>query len=251
MALNRSPVRGDIPYLSRRVKPAAQAEYVAPVAQAAPVAPAPPIVETPPPAAAPRAPAGLSLAPSGAGDAASAPASVPAGSLPFPAPTIDEVRELGDDDPVLRLNARESAIGSLIVSGASTVVWEDVHRVTGSATASGGASGSPVTTPGNRPLLGFDDADAIVALRHLRMLRRALIVGRGPDILGVQIFDGSTVTVDAGDDERMYVLVLLRIAGAIELRAERVSRTVSDEELLEQFGFELTPHLVPRTARSR
>ena len=178
-------------------------------------------------------------------------ASAPEGSLPFPAPGIDEVRELGDDDPVLRLNARESAIGSLIVTGAASAVWEDDELVTGAGTPDGSTTGSPVTTPGNRPLVGFDDSDALVSLRHVRRLRRALFVSRGTEPLGVQIFDGATVTVSPGDEKRMFVLYLLRIGGVIELRAEPVDRSASDESILKQFSFVLTPFLVTRASRSR
>ena len=195
---------------------------------------------------------GLSLGPSSPAAPAVPPrTSAPAGSLPFPAPGIDEVRELGDDDPVLRLNARESAIGSLIVTGAASAVWEDVELVTGAGTPDGSTTGSPVTTDGNRPLVGFDDSDALVSLRHVRLLRRALFVSRGPEPLGVQIFDGSTVTVSPGDEKRMFVLSLLRIGGVIELRAEPVDRSASDETILKQFSFVLTPFLVTRASRSR
>lgn len=243
MALNSSPVRSDVGFLRRRVKPAPAA---------APVAPAPPAVaaRAPEPALAPSA--GLSLGPTAA--AASAPPTASAAapeSRPFPAPTIEDVRELGENEPVLRLNARESAVGSLIVSGADVAVWEDADRVTGSATAAGDTAGTPVVTSGNRPLLGFDEADAIVSLRHVRELGRALFIARAPHPLGVQIFDGSTVTTAAGDAERMFVLYLLRIDNLIELRAEPVDRTASDAEILTQFGFTLTPHVPTRESRSR
>lgn len=288
MALNTSPTRTDVGYLRRRVKPVPV--VAAPIAAEAPAPAAPAPVESAParPEAARPASSGLSLSPSAPAQSApaqsaparsapvptthapassglslgpttppapaarpTAPPSAPAGSLPFPAPTIDEVRELGDDAPVLRLNPRESAIGSLIVSGASSVVWEDDDLVTGAGTPDGAVTGSPVTTAGNRPLLGYDDSDAIVSLRHVRRLRRALLIGRGPEPLGVQIFDGSTVTVATGDDERMFVLALLRIGTRLELRAEPVARSATDESIHRQFGFTLTPFLVTRASRSR
>lgn len=240
MAVNSSPVRTDVGYLRRRVKPmAAAAEHAPEPTWAASV--------------------GLSLAPSTTGAVSSdrgapvvavAPAVSP-DSLPFAAPTIDDVRELSENVPVLRLNARESAVGSLIVSGADVAVWEDTDRVTGSETASGETAGTPVMTSGNRPLVGFDEADAVVSLRHVRELRRALFVARGSHPLGVQIFDGSTVTTAWGDDSRMFVLYLLRIANLIELRAEPVDRNASDDAILKQFGFSLTPQVATRDFRSR
>jgi hypothetical protein len=171
--------------------------------------------------------------------------------LPFAAPTIDEVSQLGEAEPVLRLNARQSAVGSLIVSGADVAVWEDESRVTGSATATGDTAGSPVRTRGNRPLVGFDAADAIVSLRHVRELRRAIFIARGPQHLGVQLFTGSTVTVAPGDDSRMFILCLARIGNVLELRAEPVDRSDSDAAILNQFGFTLTPYVAPRESRSR
>ena len=258
MALNSSPVRADIGYLRRRVKPAAPAATAAPAA-----AEREPAAREPEPRRA--ASAGLSLAPHPTGTATTgtvttgtaspagvaAPTAVSPDSLPFPAPTIDDVRELGGTEPVLRLNARESAVGSLIVSGADVAVWEDADRVTGLAHASGDTAGTPVTTSGNRPLVGFDEDDALVSLRHVQELRRALFVARGPHTLGVQVFDGATVTTARGDDSRMFVLYLLRIGNLLELRAEPVDRTASDDTILKQFGFTLTPHVATRESRSR
>jgi len=257
VALNSSPVRADIGYLRRRVKPAAPAATAAPAA-----AEREPAQREPEPRRA--ASAGLSLAPHPTGTATTgtatgtaspagvaAPTAVSPDSLPFPAPTIDDVRELGGTEPVLRLNARESAVGSLIVSGADVAVWEDADRVTGLARASGDTAGTPVTTSGNRPLVGFDEDDALVSLRHVQELRRALFVARGPHTLGVQVFDGATVTTARGDESRMFVLYLLRIGNLLELRAEPVDRTASDDTILKQFGFTLTPHVATRESRSR
>ena len=287
MALNTSPTRTDVGYLRRRVRPAAEPAPAAQAPASRPEPRAPELAARPAstglslgpaatpasaPASAPSsaglslggpsaagptrasaaapAPSGLSLGPTASAPRPASPAA-PAGALPFPAPSIDEVRELGDDEPVLRLNPRESAIGSLIVTGASSAVWEDADRVTGAATSDGATTGSPVTTPGNRPLVGFDDSDVLVSLRHVGRLRRALLIARGPEPLGVQIFDGSTVTVAPGDEKRMFVLSLLRIGSRVELRAEPVDREASDESIHRQFAFVLTPFLVTRASRSR
>ena len=132
MALNSSPVRTDIGYLRRRVKPAPAVEAATATTELEPERRAPS--------------AGLSLAPATASapraaPVAAAPRAASPHSLPFAAPTIDDVRELGVGQPVLRLNARESAVGSLIVSGVDVAVWEDSDRVTGSATAAGDTAG--------------------------------------------------------------------------------------------------------------
>ena len=264
MVLNRSAVRSDVGYLRRRVKPqptGAPAAREAPAAQAVPArepeprrAPSAGLSLSPAPAAAAPS-AGLSLSPAPAAEASARPAAAtPAVSpdlLPFPAPTIADVSQLGEGEPVLRLNARQSAVGSLIVSGADVAVWEDESGVTGSATAAGDTAGTPVRTRGNRPLVGFDDADAIVSLRHVRRLRRALFITRGPQPLGVQLFTGSTVTIAPGDDDRMFILCLSRIGNLLELRAEPVETGASDAAILSQFGFTLTPYVATRESRSR
>ena len=204
--------------------------------------------------------AGLTLGPSTTSAATSTPViatptrqarAVDPATLPFAAPSIDEVRELGLDDPVLRLNARESAIGSLIVSGVEFAAWENSDGITGSETSTGEIDGTPVRTAGNRPLVGFDASDALVTLRHSGELRRALFIGRGTTPIGIQTFDGSTATVERGDDARMFVLYLLRVANHVELRAEPVDRAATNASVLAQFGFELTPFVAPRETRSR
>jgi hypothetical protein len=250
VVLNRSGVRSDVGYLRRRVKPAPVVDTPAQTSVVAPNATAEP--------SSTRAPsAGLSLSPASTGTPPTAraqPATAPALSpdtLPFPAPTIADVSQLGEDEPVLRLNARQSAVGSLIVSGADVAVWEDESGVTGSATAAGDTAGTPVRTRGNRPLVGFDDADAIVSLRHVRRLRRALFIARGPQPLGVQLFTGATVTIAPADDDRMFILCLSRIGNLLELRAEPVETDASDAAILSQFGFTLTPYIATRESRSR
>ena len=72
----------------------------------------------------------------------------------FPAPGFGSVRELGEANPVVRLNARQSAVGSLLVTGVRSVAWEDQQLTTGAHHADGHKAGTAVITPGNRPLAG-------------------------------------------------------------------------------------------------
>ncbi|MBD8536582.1 hypothetical protein [Plantibacter sp. CFBP 13570] len=282
MPLNTSPVRRDIDYLRRRVKPrpepVAQAEPVAsapaapppatPAASAAPSTgltlggPSTPAAAPPAPAAsaapsAPSAPStGLSLGGSSSpapatpsGRPATTPAAAPMTPQPFLAPTAEEVRVLDDETPLVRLDPRQSAIGSLIVGGATAIVWETVELVTGVATADG-IDGTPVTTPGNRPLLGFDGGDAILALRHVHLIRRALFVGTAGHPLTVQLFDGESFAA-ADDTGAPPVVSLLRIGSRLELRLEPLPAEIPLETLLQQFGFEPTPYVVAREPRRR
>jgi hypothetical protein len=161
------------------------------------------------------------------------------------------VRELGADEPVVRLNARESAIGTLIVTGAVGVVWESDDLVTGAAGVDGTQEGAPVSTAGNRPLLGFDENDALVVLRHLHRLRRALFVGDGRNPMGVQLFNGSGFAVPPGDGQHLFALSALRIGSLLELRAEPIAVGRSLASLRQEFGFVLTTQLTPRERRRR
>ncbi|MEA9984770.1 MULTISPECIES: hypothetical protein [Subtercola] len=259
MALNTAAVRRDLPYLRRRVTPAGPENAAAePVSTRS--------TDTASPSR------GLSLgAPvsSATALASNRRPSRPRQPEPFTAPTIDEVRELGGEHPVLRLDARRSAIGSLIVSGAYAIAWESSTRVTGALTLTSSALesvGTSVMTGGNRALVGFDDGDAIVALRHLHELRRALFVGNGSEPLGIQLFDGSSFTVPAdappagaatgaatgtAAGSRMLALTLLRVNAFIELRAEPVARGLTPAELHREFGYQLTAHVDPRQPRMR
>lgn len=182
-------------------------------------------------------------------NAASPPPSTPSTPQPFPAPTAEEVRVLDDETPLVRLDPRQSAIGSLIVGGATAIVWETVELVTGVATADG-IDGTPVTTPGNRPLLGFDGGDAILALRHVHLIRRALFVGTAGHPLTVQLFDGESFAA-ADDTGAPPVVSLLRIGSRLELRLEPLPAEIPLQTLLQQFGFEPTPYVVAREPRRR
>jgi hypothetical protein len=273
---NTSPERADLDFLRRRVTPrpvvaeppaamvAPPVRASAPVAAPAPAAPTSTGLDLGGGRAAPTAPAPASRpAPSvgldlGGGSITTAPAASasaapvatrPRGPQPFPAPTAHDVRELGPDEPVLRLDARQSAIGSLIVSGATAAAWESTDLVTGSLTIDGAAQGTPVITPGNRPLVGFDEGDAIVALRHVRSLRRAIFVGSGAP-LGVQLFDDESFTVHPGDPGHPVVLALLRIGGLLELRAEPLDEPSPLEAVLRRFGFVPTTSVAPRRSRT-
>lgn len=260
----RGPALVDTSFLRRRMPPA---QATAPV-ELAPVELAP--VEVAAPAQArtseASAPASLSLSPRSDVTPATPAAAeaapprpraklVPRLPAPFPAPGIREVRQLGPLSPVVRLDARQSAMGSLIVSGCTALAWESTTRVTGSATADGETSGPPLMTAGNRPLVGFDEADALVSLRHVAELRRALFIGRG-STLGVELFDRATLGLsgedqDDADSRAMLVLSVLRVGNLLELRGEPVGRELDDAAIFGQFGFAMTPYVASRVSRGR
>ncbi|MET4134767.1 hypothetical protein [Pseudarthrobacter sp. PvP090] len=244
MALNRSNIRTDITYLSRRIKPSARAETSAPAPVRATVPPSSPGA----PAATPSLSLSRSPAPASPGPATSA-ATPSAGALPvaaarptrlFPAPGIGATGLLNAQTPMVRLDPRQSAIGSLLVTGATSAAWESSERVTGAMTVDGAVSGTSITCSGNRPLVGYEDGTAAVTLRHIRELRRALFIGQPSAPLTAEIFDGGTVTLPAAEGELRYILSLTAIDGVIELRAEPVPARAEAAELWQEFGFSMT-----------
>ncbi|WP_248763932.1 FAD-dependent oxidoreductase [Pseudarthrobacter sp. SSS035] len=257
MALNRSTIRTDIAYLSRRVKPAARAETSAPATSVRAAAPPPSPIS---PAAGPTTPAAapslsLSRSPAPTPPAATSTANPSAAARPtaearptrlFPAPGIGDTRRLDAQTPMIRLDPRQSAIGSLLVTGATSAAWESSERVTGAMTVDGAVSGTSVRCSGNRPLVGYVDGTAVVALRHIRELRRALFVAPYAAPLTVEIFDGGTVTLPAAEGEPRYILSLAAIDGVIELRAEPVPATADAAVLWQEFGFSMTTQAAAR-----
>ena len=164
----------------------------------------------------------------------------------FPAPGIGATRLLNAQTPMVRLDRRQSAIGSLLVTGATSAAWESVERVTGAMTADGAVSGTSIICSGNRPLVGYVDGTAAVALRHVRELRRALFIGQPSDPLTVEIFDGGTVTLPAADGELRFILSLTAIDGVVELRAEPVPARADAAGLWHEFGFSMTTKAAAR-----
>ena len=171
----------------------------------------------------------------------------------FPAPAIDEIRTLDEKTPLIRLSPLQSAIGSLLVTGTRAVVWEATDLTTGARTAESSPSditGTEVQTAGNRLLLDYVEQVAVVPLRHVGELRRALFIPRPDTTMLVEIYDGGTVAVPfdakdptgpAGSPERlMQVLSLLRVGNQVELRAEPLPAGRNLRQIWAEFGFTMT-----------
>lgn len=161
----------------------------------------------------------------------------------LPAPNLGDIRELSEEHPVVRLDPRQSAIGTLSVSGVEAIAWEDVQFVTGAANRQGSSLGVSVITPGNRPLVAFHAQRAVVALRHLRQLRRAIFIS-GQVPLTVRIFDGKTIAVipSTGQGDKA-VLYLARIGTLLELRVDYVAANAPDDAIWAEFAFTMSiPH---------
>jgi hypothetical protein len=158
----------------------------------------------------------------------------------YPAPAFGELRQLTASDAVVRLNPRQSGIGSLIVTGTRGVAWEGEDRTTGAQSVHHEEIGTPIPTAGNRPLVGYHGRDALVVLRHVRLLRRALFIAAGPPMT-VQTFDGSGVAVQGtlGAGQRT-VLTAARIGSMLEVRAESVPEEWDDGQIWREFAFTMT-----------
>ncbi|NKX49215.1 hypothetical protein HER39_01185 [Arthrobacter deserti] len=199
------------------------------------------------PAAGPApAPPGLSRQPSPA-PAAAVPGAPQAGGRPllpplFPAPSTRQLQELTRARPLVRLDPRQSAVGSLRVAGAVSAVWESSERITGALAADGRAAGRTVTTPGNRQLVDFEDGEALIALRHLKEFRPALFIGPDNAPVAVRLYGGASVVLPPEPGHR-NVLLVSRIGPVLELRSDPVPSGAPDDALWQAFGFRMSAAL--------
>ncbi|WIB12725.1 hypothetical protein [Curtobacterium sp. MCPF17_052] len=99
---------------------------------------------------------------------------------------------------------------------------------------------APCPRAATAPLVGYDGSDVLIALRHVRELRRALVMGRGPDRLVVALHDGTTLAMATGDPDTTTILALSVIDGELELRAEPFPRATHDGDVFAAFGFVLS-----------
>lgn len=167
-------------------------------------------------------------------------------SAAFEAPDTSAVRELTRGTPMVRLNSRQSAIGTLIVTGSTTILWESVEGITGSESATNGSfEGQQIPTPGNRPLVTLTDGAGLIALRHVRLFRRALFFGPTNSELGVQLYGGPVILVPTPGDGLRNILLVSRVGYKLELRADPVPAVVDDHQLQKLFGFKISAALPP------
>ncbi|MCC9067313.1 hypothetical protein [Arthrobacter cryoconiti] len=277
MVNRQDPLRIDVPFMRRRVKqtPASSTAAVADTGQSqrvqtvtghqqpqglhlrAPSSSASPHALQPATVPSRSAPvSGLSLARNSPASSASSPSpeldAVHQGAkveknqaaLLFPAPKIRDTYELNLNEQVLRLTALESAVGTLVVSGSTAVAWESVRHVVGAADVLGNTAGTPIMTAGNRALVGYEKQTALIPLRHIRELRRAIFINRGNSPMGVQIFNGASVAIPPPANGVQFVLLAHRIANLLELRAEPVPIAWTDQQIWQEFDFTMT-HQAP------
>ncbi|WP_426225109.1 hypothetical protein [Pseudarthrobacter sp. DSP2-3-2b1] len=148
----------------------------------------------------------------------------------------------------MRLDARQSAIGTLLVHGARSAAWEDLDQVTGAENAQGETAGVAIPTPGNRKLVGYHDRSAAIALRHVKRLRRAIFVAQQEPLV-VSLFGEEALAVfPSAPDGKSAVLYISRIDSLLELRVEYV-QPANDEAIWAAFGFTMTTPTLVHTGR--
>lgn len=178
------------------------------------------------------------------------PPAVPELLTPFPAPTATEVHELTEALPMVRLNARQSGIGSLSLIGTGTIAWESRTGMTGSASHHGTMLGRFIPTAGNRPLVELDAGRGLIALRHLAQLRRALFICAPDTELSIALYDGLSVALPKPAPGRRNVLLLTRVGNLLELRSDPAPADLDDAPIWGAFGFKMSVPLPPSAGAS-
>ncbi|TDW31279.1 hypothetical protein [Cryobacterium psychrophilum] len=117
--------------------------------------------------------------------------------------------------PVIRLTARQSAIGSLTVTGVNYFAWETRGRASGGVRR--GRTEPRMPAFAKRPLIEFVGDDVVVGLRHVAELRRVIFAGEG-GIITLTAHGGAQILVDTAGGT--MVLHLAVIGQVIEARIE-------------------------------
>jgi hypothetical protein len=136
------------------------------------------------------------------------------------------------EEPSVRLSRVQSALGSMLISGAEAFAWEGTDGFGGLVLADGSESTAPMYS--NRRLVEFHKGELVVGLRHFRNLRR-LIVGTRQGILKARIYDESEVITDGGLGSN--ALLISKVGDQLEFRLEKINSV----DLLGIFGVKVIP----------
>lgn len=146
---------------------------------------------------------------------------------------------------MVRLNPRQSAIGSLALLGTGTLVWESRTGISGATAHHGAMLGRYVPTAGNRPLAELEPGRGLIALRHLAQLRRALFICTPGTELTVALYDGVSISLPKTDPGERNVLLLTRVGNQLELRSDPAPSDLADASVWGAFGFKMSVSLPP------
>ena len=161
---------------------------------------------------------------------------------------------LDEDNPVVRLDSRQSAIGSLIGENVTVFGWETTDRLSGIEFSPAEDLNpedithmrqlfdewtqfdkekrgiNPATAIkhdipqfSNRKLVDFYKGEFVLGLRNFRKLRRAA-VGAYNGVITLKLLDGNSVVIDT--DNGRNVIYISPIGNQLELRWERLTGTI-------------------------
>lgn len=210
MAFSRTAPRHELTYLRRRPK-----------------------IGEEPPAAAPAASPSLSLgrAPQDDGQAA-------------PVRRAEGRTALTRDTPAVTLDRRQSAIGSLAFElaggGELSCAWELVGGEAGLVSDASDVRVSPMF--GRRPIVQLVDRQLVVGLRHVRRLRRLLLLCEAltdakPLRLVGHLLDGGTIeSAHTATEPALVTLAVYQVNGELVIRREDAG-FASVEKAVAAYGF--------------
>lgn len=149
-----------------------------------------------------------------------------------PLPSVDGKVILSMEEPSVLLRKVQSAVGSLIISGAEAFAWEANDGFGNLVLADGPDSTAPLY--GGRRLAEFHKGELVVGLRHFKNLRR-LIVGTRTGMLRSRLYDESEIIADGGQGSN--ALLISRVSNQLEFRLEKINSV----DLLGVFGVQVLP----------
>lgn len=142
-------------------------------------------------------------------------------------PVLSGRMELTSESPVVRLNQRQSAVGSFTVDNVAGFGF----TVAGVSGVQSSSQTSHVDMPvyGNRPLASFENHQLVVGLRHFGKLKR-LVMWASSGRVSVKFLNGSEIIVDSADG--VNGLYVHRVKNVLEFRLE----TVHSKDFVQEFS---------------
>lgn len=147
-------------------------------------------------------------------------------------PAVEGRVVLSLEEPAVRLSRTQSAIGSLVISGAEAFAWEGIEGFGGLVLAHGEESTAPMYA--NRKLVEFHKGNVVVGLRHFHNIRR-LIVGTRHGMLRAKLYDEAEIIADGALGAN--ALLISRVSNQLEFRLEKINSV----DLVGIFGVKLIP----------
>lgn len=151
---------------------------------------------------------------------------------------------LSRDAPAVTLDRRQSAIGSLafelVGGGALSCAWELDDGEAGLVSDASDVRVSPMF--GRRPIVQLVDRRLVVGLRHVRRLRRLLLLGEAltdtkPLRLVGDLLDGATIeSAHTAAEPALAALAVYQVDGELVIRREDAG-FASVEKAVAAYGF--------------